>query len=361
MATTNSKSQHRIRRSSSLELIHLDVPLISTRRPSNQTYSNCSPELCSVDTSRRVPFLWEREAGVPKDGSGRKKEDFFFFPPKPPPGRRANPVPYVYYNDTEDDGNDGDVDSCSDGDSEEERWVCDTVDKVSLPCSSALDCREFRGVHGSPSFIMNRFLPAANAIATHSTPTIPKHPTRRSSPSTLSHRLQRELIKSQQQKQAAAAATAATATKSSSSNAITAQQSHHPHLPSKSCGLHSFFPWTLKQTPCGHKNPVLCQTHRPANEISGKRNKRFSLDALRMNERVEDNLSSKAFKSPGWGLPFLDTSRLRLRRRDDERERGREFTEGMRGGGKPSWSLPRLQKPSEPWLSHALNHFNGRY
>ncbi|PKU62188.1 uncharacterized protein LOC110112922 [Dendrobium catenatum] len=358
METTNSNPQHRIRRGSSLQLIHLDVPLISTRRPSNHTFNTCSPELYSGDTSRRVPFLWERVPGVPKDGSSRLDEeaDFFFFPPKPPPGRSHSPTPCAnYYHSSEDDGNDGDVDSCSDGDSEEDRWVCDAVEKVSLPYSSAMDCRDCRGVHRSPSFIMNRFLPAANAIAARSTPTIPKHPTRRTVRSTLSHRLQRELIKSQQQKQSI------TAINSSSSNAIAIQQSHHPHLPSKACGLRVFFPWTFKQTPCGHKSPVLCQTPRTATEISGKKNKRFSFDAFRANERVEDDLSSKAFKSPGWGLPFLDTSRLRLRRRDDERARGREFMEGMRGGGKPSWSLPRLQKPTEPWLSHALNNSDRRY
>ncbi|KAK8935472.1 hypothetical protein KSP39_PZI013831 [Platanthera zijinensis] len=325
------------------DLIHLDIPLISTRR-SYGAAGTCSPELRHADTSRRVPFLWEKAPGVPKDGvrrpsRSRKDEDFFFFPPKPPPGRRRRHPVLAVYNG-EDDGNDGDVDSYSDGDSNGECLFCEAVGKVSFPHSPALDSRESRGLHRPPSFIMNRFLRAANDLAAAtSTPTMPTTPKLRthSPPSTTTppHCLQREILKSQQPQ---------TTASSAATNAIKIQRPQRPLLPSRPRGFQVFFPWTLKQTPCGHKSPVMCQTPTSASveEFGGK----ILFDHLTRVKGTadDDDLSSKAFKSPGWGLPFLETSRLRAR-----------------GGGKPpTWNLPRLQKPSEPWLLRVLNNTNRR-
>ncbi|KAK8955359.1 hypothetical protein KSP40_PGU004821 [Platanthera guangdongensis] len=304
------------------DLIHLCIPLISTRR-SYGAAGACSPELRHADTSRRVPFLWEEAPGVPKDGVRRrsrfrKDEDFFFFPPKPPPGRRRR-HPVLAVSDGEDDGNDGEDDG-----------------KVSFPHSPALDSTECRGLHRPPSFIMNRFLRAANALAaTTSTPAMPTAPNPPST-TTLHHCLQRELFKSRQPQ---------TTTWSAATNAIKIQPPQRPLLPSRPRGFQVFFPWTLKQTPCGHKSPVMCQTPTRAGveAFGGKSGKILFDHRTRVKETADDDdLSSKVFKSPGWGLPFLETSRLRVR-----------------GGGKPpNWKLPRLQKPSEPWLLRVLNNTN---
>ncbi|KAG0466521.1 hypothetical protein HPP92_018101 [Vanilla planifolia] len=98
-----------------------------------------------------VPFLWETAPGVPKDTvrrlSFRKEEDFI--PPKPPPGRRRPPreadhasARKLHLCSSTDDGNDGDVDSCSDDDSGADDGASDVFDKVSLPSCSAVGCRD---------------------------------------------------------------------------------------------------------------------------------------------------------------------------------------------------------------------------
>ncbi|KAG0466520.1 hypothetical protein HPP92_018100 [Vanilla planifolia] len=189
---------------------------------------------------------------------------------------------------------------------------------------------------------MNRFLPAANALAARSTPALPKHRTHRT---TLSHRLQKELIESRQ-RSAAAAAVAAT-------NAFRSKEVNDTRQPSKACGFPVFFPWTFNQTPCGLRRPVHSHTPRPVLNGSNKTSGRFGT-------RDDDNVSCKACGSPGRGLPFLDTSRLRLRTRNDgEIERGRQQMGVVSGSTK--WSLPSLKTPSEPWLSHARQNANKRY
>ncbi|PKA51886.1 hypothetical protein AXF42_Ash008115 [Apostasia shenzhenica] len=334
------------RQRKSFELLHLDVPLISTRRAATPAAAVPYPSEYSLDTSRRVPFLWERVAGVPKDRRNQYNEKFEFFPPKPPPGRRRPPAGEMggFNIEEDDDGNDGDVDSWSRSGTAGEEEEDD--DKVSL---------QEMGVHRSPSFIMSRFLPAASAMAAHST--------NRRAPVPLSRRLQRELSKSRQCRSASASASAPAADR--------IQEAHRPPLPPwKACGLEVFLPWKNKPAICGFGSPVSCPTPAPV----PVRVRRISVDRRR-NEVEEDNVSSRAWKSPGWGMPFLDTSRLRVRRSRGERERGRELFAGERreggggcagggfavgGGGKTQWSFPRLKGPSEPWLPRALNNANRR-
>ena len=213
--------------------LNFNAPLLSTRHPVAGISRNLS-QGTSRDTSTGVPFSWEEAPGKPKDTARFESEDDDLPPPPPglPPGRR-----HQHYDA---DVDDGDVDLDLDAD-----VFSDAIDMFSL--SDALDhiveaaaekvqaldgggggglnpeALEFSGSE-SPNFIIQRFLPAAQALAASSAalngsnncPRISTHP----------------------------------------EEDWGVGRSYSSAPSSRVCGLEFFFPWRVKHKLCGVKSPV---------------------------------------------------------------------------------------------------------
>ncbi|KAJ0987632.1 hypothetical protein J5N97_005988 [Dioscorea zingiberensis] len=332
METTDCEDQQ-------LEKLDLDAPLMSTRRLCSHTSDMISSVIQTSETSRRVPFLWERAAGVPKEDpvvlDHSDVEEIL--PPKPPPYRYRNPSTEDIKVDDNVLGDDG-----SDYDCEDEVFL-DALDNLSLSESMP-------SLRRSPSFIMDRFLPAANALAAaSSTFQVPKkmkrrrassHPHEQRSP----EELKKPRLKQQQQQC------------NVTNSKLELQCVPRSQSPSKACGLMLFFPWSLKHNLCGFKstNPVRCRSTVstvPAQGSLGSCSNeevRWEVDQGDHCDEVDDKMSGKACQSPGWGLPFLSTSRPRRRTRfvDDEmKERERTLM----------FNPPQLKPPTDSWLHQALS------
>lgn len=178
-----------------------------------------------------VPFSWERIPGEPKD---KKMNDDFDLPPtpRPPPGWRQPPPPEEVS---------GGTDQCDGGDDEygHDGRYSDAIDIFSLAESidddMETDCKATKdrssGMQtpnndcGSPSFIIQRFLPDAQALAEASV--MNNKVSYSSSPES----------------------------NCSFSRAVSIRRSNHSL---KGCGLGSFLPWRMRNKPCV-KSPV-CDT-----------------------------------------------------------------------------------------------------
>ncbi|XP_073113144.1 uncharacterized protein [Elaeis guineensis] len=366
-----------------LEQLDLHAPLKSTRRSSSSvdtismSHSN-SVRVSSTEASQRVPFVWESSPGVPKDAGRRgfsSNRDKGPFPPKPPPNQ-WRPLGEDIQNATgrhrshgTDDGNDGDIDMCSDG-TEDADAFSDALEKISLSESLAIahrlsSCHIEPVVNRAPSFIMNRFLPAASALANSSATTARKHWSRRAPP--FSHPSQKELTKMRTRRRV---------------HDARLQVPYFPHgearadVPSKACGLMLFFPWSLKPMVCGFRTPRANLNITPGKTMQGSSDGPSS-EVEDDSGGCDDKLSIKACHSPGWGLPFLDTGRLRKRGRNVDRGKAKAFrvprelesrcdrTQNRADGGggvterkRAVWSLPQLRSPTESWLSKVLNSSN---
>ncbi|KAH7656757.1 hypothetical protein IHE45_18G093700 [Dioscorea alata] len=328
METTTCEEKH-------LEKLDLDAPLMSTRRLCSHT-SATSNSIQTKEISRRVPFLWERTAGVPFVNSKEEEvedddeEEEEILPPKPPPGRHRS-LSAEEIIKVEDDTSEYD----------EDEVFLDALENLSISESMS----SFRR---SPSFIMDRFLPAANAIAASSSTfqQAPKKMKRRRAPYSHPHEqrspewLKKPRLKQQQ------------CTHASTNSKLELQQCvPRSQSPSKACGLMLFFPWSLKNNLCGFKSatpPVRCRSPMSVS-VSVRGSLRCSNDQMvRWKNDGDDKMSSKACQSPGWGLPFLNSSNKvskRTRFADDEmKERGRSLM----------FNPPQLKPPTDSWLQHAL-------
>ncbi|URD95321.1 hypothetical protein MUK42_30516 [Musa troglodytarum] len=368
----------------------LHAPLVSTRRSSSSTSTNSVDRSSSTRrrvpsghlASQRVPFSWESSPGVPKlSRATRPRLDEFDveplpLPPKLCPSGEGNHANALARNLNDDEA---DVRSSSDDDDDDDVFS-DALDKISLSGKLDIACRlssfndlasgdiERSRVHRSPSFIMNRFLPAATALADSSLRN-DVHFSRRDVPSSAIH-LQKEFIK-------------ARAKRGASTRRLQAPFDPHEEngrdLPSMACGLLLFFPWSFKPTVWGFKSPA--QRRTPGPHLASSPNTRIICSSDGWSSDAEDNgggyadkLSTKVSHSRGWGLPFLDTSRLRTRGRDIQRWRDKATRMGFGGYQRDHnkrneavpdcrravWRLPQLTTPSESWLSHALTSINRR-
>lgn len=182
--------------------LNLDLPLLSTRRPYG--ISKLMLPESTTTSNNMVPFSWERIPGEPKD----KEPNYIQEPrtPKPPPGRWQPPVECLS------DAND--IFSLA------ESIVNDDDDDGGLDTS----CRG-EAAHDdlSPSFIIQRFLPDAQALAEASV-------ANKNLPLSGSN--------------------------ASFSRAVSIRRSYGSP---KGCGLGSFLPWRMKPKPCSVKSPV-CDT-----------------------------------------------------------------------------------------------------
>ncbi|KAM7526520.1 hypothetical protein LguiA_016422 [Lonicera macranthoides] len=190
--------------------LDLNAPFLSTKRANLKI-----PRANSLSACNRVPFSWEQSPGKPKDTENTSDGIGEVLPrPKPPPGRQAPPSELIKFHN----GGQHDHDEGCDGDIEDEYdSFSDAIDMFSL--SEAIDFVEpvnyFDESSGtqSPSFIIQRFLQDAKALAVASSAlTVPKD------------------------------------TKYTEKCGV--------YSTPKGCGLEILLPWRVKHKPCAVKSPV---------------------------------------------------------------------------------------------------------
>ncbi|XP_042414769.1 uncharacterized protein LOC122003838 [Zingiber officinale] len=388
----------------------LHAPLISTRRSSTSLCHNALAHSTSA-LRLRVPFSWETSPGVPRsrvNGSDSDNPP----PPKLPPGRR-------WADDDEDETNRKLVrvlgyDPYASGSSEEgeEDLFSDALEKISTSDRFDVACRlSSFGAYKSPGFIMDRFLPAANALAKSSVRSLDggRRGRRDSSPS---HQLQREAICRARLKQRPSVL--ANDPRRDVLPPLDPYAEARAESPSMACGLMLFFPWSFKPTVCGFKSPARTTgTPRSVSGLCSTPNKLYTgnyvdqgtssitfkspLRARNLSDgwssdeedngggsrggggRYVEKLSVKVRHSHGWRMPFLDTSRLsstasrvekwkdkaritRVGGNDAERKERRSnevvapAPESRRSHS--SRRLPQLASPSQSWLAQAFGSIN---
>ncbi|PAN19031.1 hypothetical protein PAHAL_3G244500 [Panicum hallii] len=399
VAVTGGSDHRRRRKGSSGHVIAhlLESPLPTPRR-------SCCGRAAAADappTARRgrgdasprrghVPFKWESSPGVPKGaasaGGGKEREEPPL--PKPPPGRCGGPCRARAYHHS------NSTDSSSDRDDD---TFSDALDRISSSDRlAALSARlsAIDGVFGSrrsPSFIMDRFLPAANAIATTSAD---RHP-RRSPP---------RRSKSKHAKDAAEAAARARHVAHIRRRALAREHSKHSpprqcmdaaaaraplpprvnedaegdhQMTPRACGLMFFVPWSAKPVLLGfQRSPARSRTPRSdVASVTASSPPRRSItlgDVLEKERKLRDERSDsgKEWSNPGWGMALLGTSKRYCA--DARKALSRLTRSGTDDGDSPrirrdrksskpaasmlrstSVKMPPLSPPSESWLTNA--------
>ncbi|KAI3759901.1 hypothetical protein L1987_50286 [Smallanthus sonchifolius] len=145
-----------------LTKLNLDAPFLSTRRPNaSTTHPNSRPP------SNRVPFSWELSAGKPKHTGTQSSHDHVQVPP--PPGRKLVEKENEY---------DGDDDFSDAMDTFSLSAAIDMVESAEMAKRNGnmLDGMELdSGGNQSPTFIIQRFLWDAKALAVSSGLPIPNN------------------------------------------------------------------------------------------------------------------------------------------------------------------------------------------
>ncbi|KAK8492557.1 hypothetical protein V6N13_015233 [Hibiscus sabdariffa] len=235
--------------------LNLYAPLLSTRRPPGGYISDevsCMNTLAGCeDSSNGIPFCWEQAPGKPKNLERSNNEDEAETPrPKPPPGRWRSPRKETNGNhDHHDEGGDADVDDYDDvfSDAVEVLSLTEAIDIVEKTekfhgSSKSIEPSELDGLklgmsleHSdcpSPSFIIERFLPDAIAMAASSALNMSK--TKLPYLCNYSDRSPQAVIK-------------------------------RSSLPSpKHCGLEMLLPWRMKHKLCSVRNPI---KEKPSNIV----------------------------------------------------------------------------------------------
>ncbi|KAL6620398.1 hypothetical protein ACP70R_035537 [Stipagrostis hirtigluma subsp. patula] len=379
----------------------LDSPLPTPRR------SCCGPADTLATTRRgsgadaspqrgHVPFAWESSPGVPKSavgggGAGGKEREVL--PPRPPPGRCGTPwhahARAYFHGNTTDGSSDDDTFS-------------DAVDRTSSSDRlAALSARlsSVDSVVGSlrlPSFIMDRFLPAANAIATTSADKHPKRSSRRPSASRRSKHEEEEdaaaaavrarhvmstprRSKHKEEDASAAAVRARHVMRTPSRPPAHDQPTPSPPRPSKdaaaqaplpphadvddggdqmsprACGLLFFVPWSAKPVLLGFpRSPARCRApHAGVVAVTASSPPRRSVNlghVLETERKLshgdlsywyddEKSGSGKEWASPGWGTALLGTSKRYCA--DARKALSRLARSATDGGGSPRVSRER--------------------
>ncbi|XP_039027075.1 uncharacterized protein LOC120160813 [Hibiscus syriacus] len=250
--------------------LNLNAPLLSTRRPAAGGYVSdevsCNNSLVGCkDSSNGIPFCWEQAPGKPKNSERSNDVDESETPrPKPPPGRWRPPKEatngdHDHSHDHHDEGCDADVDDYDNSDD----IFSDAVEVLSLTeaidivekteklhgSSKSLEPSEMDGMNlamslehsdcPSPSFIIERFLPDAIALAA-------------SSALSMSKTKLPYLYNYSDQSPCVSQAVIKRSSLSSSP---------------KRCGLEMLLPWRMKHKLCSVRNPI---RERPNNIIQPK-------------------------------------------------------------------------------------------
>ncbi|KAG2618656.1 hypothetical protein PVAP13_3NG079722 [Panicum virgatum] len=390
VVVTGGSDHRRRRKGSSGHVVAqlLEAPLPTPRR-------SCGGRSAAADASPRrghVPFKWESSPGVPKGaaGAGGGKEREVPPLPKPPPGRCGGPCRARAYHHS------NSTDSSSDRDDD---TFSDALDRISSADRlAALSARlsAIDGVLGSrrsPSFIMDRFLPAANAIATTSADKHPRRSPQRHSKSThakdaaeaaagarhVAHIRRRSLSREQpkhsppRQRMDAAAAR------------VNEDAEGDKQMTPRACGFMFFVPWSAKPVLLGfQRSPARSRTPRAdVASVTASSPPRRSItlgDVLEKERKLRDgglshwydekSGSGNEWSNPGWGMALLGTSKRycadarkalsRLTRSGTDDGDSPRIRRGRRSS-KPAASMlrstsvkmPPLSPPSESWLTHA--------
>ncbi|KAJ1686679.1 hypothetical protein LUZ63_018069 [Rhynchospora breviuscula] len=350
---------NKISKAKPVSQLQLDSPrLPSARRSVSSVDTNTNqPNLTRDDSLSKicmmVPFSWESSPGVPKVLSQRdpfSDKELDHVPPKLPPCR-WHPSKGGVNNDCDHE--------LSEGSSDYGDAFSDAFDRVSLTEQLGIAGRlsSFRGLglkdkeelrNQSPSFIMDRFLPAANAIASSSVVKTPKRRAQKNKP------IKGELPIPQ--------------TNNDMAQMVPLSQNVeiHKEMSSRACGLMVFFPWKMKPIVCGFNN--LANKNRmphPNTSMLPRNNNHREVNDFGLFDKKP---SYRERLSQGLGLSFLDTSRLpsmktlnKLRQRnvegqctgDREKKNGNKMVYFAQNN-----SLPELKPPEESWLSHTLGSTN---
>ncbi|KAK9699178.1 hypothetical protein RND81_08G157700 [Saponaria officinalis] len=212
--------------------LDLNAPLLSARRSNIAAMSSLEiTRSGSLNGScHRVPFLWEQTPGKPKDSA--VVEDSGLPLPKPPP------VSWQSERDTSDELEEREYDDSDDG------GFSDAIDLFSLAgslntASERLEeedddnetDNDDKNEMLSPSFMIERFLPAATALAASSL----------------------SALAGDKQVKPMCGSTRIVTTKEGSCVPKVARKTYSSP---KKCGLEMLFPWRVKHRVCGIKSPV---------------------------------------------------------------------------------------------------------
>ncbi|CAN6350717.1 unnamed protein product [Urochloa humidicola] len=349
-----------------------------------------------------VPFKWESSPGVPKSaavgaGGGGHEREAPLVPP--PPGRCGGGGGAARRARACRHGSSNTTDSSSDRDT-----FSDALDRISSSDRLAALSARLSAIDGalgsrrSPSFIMDRFLPAANAIATTSAD---KHPKRSPPPRRATSRhdenaararhvaaahIRRRALAGEQPKHSlprhctAAAAAAAV-------NEDAAEDDGEQMTPG-ACGLMFFVPWSAKPVLLGfQRSPARSSSRTPragaasvasAASSSPPRRSVTLGDVLEKERKLrrdggvarwhdEKSGSGREWSNPGWGMALLGTSKRycadarkalsRLTRSGtddgDSPRIGRERRSGKPGASMLRSASVKMPPPSESWLTNA--------
>ncbi|KAL5704347.1 hypothetical protein ACHQM5_022789 [Ranunculus cassubicifolius] len=246
-----------------LRKLNLNAPILSTRRGGSPCLKP-PPRTTTVDqqegSTQRVPFSWEQVPGTPKGGISRKLKSEELKPPKLPPCQQWHSSKKIASSGLDEDDVFSDaIDMLSMSESLEiaasgkshSRGLCSLDLKI-------IEARE----HQSPDFIIQKFLPDANALAeTSYVPSRPSHCSRQSIDSEFA--MQCGGVRGVEGR-------------------VTA---------SKACGIGLLlFPRRAKQTVCGLKDPIL--------DRQGSRN----MKANKYNSRQSQSASVEVFCKGGGRL-----------------------------------------------------------
>jgi hypothetical protein len=360
------------------------------------------PRRFSVDSSPRrrlVPFSWETSPGVPRSVA-MCREVLPPKPPPPPPGAGVLLCRASRETTTDRSSEDG-------GDTFSDAMNRTTSsDRLAALSARLSSMGSVAGSRRSPSFIMDRFLPAANAIATTSADI---HSRR--SPSPRRRSVGRD--KHDHEEEAAVIARDRHVMNSPRSCALVRDQQHpkqqsplhrrskdapaqSPLSPrsneeergddtsaTKVCGLMFFFPWRAKpvllgfplRSPRNTRAPNASVTASVTAAPSPPRRSVTLGDVLEKERRLregglEKSGSGMELARLGWGTTLLSTSKRycadakkamsRLTRSATDGTNGPRLCTEQRGGKQGglvprsmSDKIPPLSPPSESWLCHA--------
>lgn len=444
VVVVTGSSDHRLRRkgSSGAHVVAqlLESPLPTPRRsccgrPADTGTPPAARRGCADASPQRghVPFKWESSPGVPKSAAagaagGGKAEREVPPLPKPPPGRcgtchaaRARARAYHHHHHHHSNTTESSIDQQDDDD--DDGTFSDALDRISSSDRlaalsarlSAIDGAVFGSSRRSPSFIMDRFLPAANAIATTSADKHPRRPSprpRRSSES-----------KSKRDREAEAAAAAAARARfvthirrralafefeqpkhppphrQREEDAAAAAQAQLPpcgkeeaqgeEMTPRACGFMFFVPWSAKPVLLGFQRSPARSRTTPRGDVasvttaSSPPRRSVTLGDVLEKDRDgglshwydEKSGSGKEWANPGWGMALLGTSKRYCA--DARKALSRLTRSGMDSGDSPrigtagrerstskhkqaasvlrstSVEMPPLSPPSESWLSNA--------
>ncbi|XVE97130.1 hypothetical protein REPUB_Repub02eG0284200 [Reevesia pubescens] len=262
--------------------LNLNAPLLSTRRPGAGGHISdkvsCTNSMVGwKDSSNGIPFCWEQTPGKPKNLERNNIDEAETPRPKPPPGR-WRPPKEATNGDHHDEGCDADVDDYDDDDDNDDVFsnamevlslteAIDIVEKAEKfhgssdgLKSKSLEPSDLDGFNlemslehstdcPSPTFIIERFLPDATALAASSALNMSKTKL----PYLCNYSDQSTYV----------------------SQAVMKRSTFSSP---KHCGLEILLPWRMKHQPCGVKSPIkeIRSTNIVQPKTSTKQKKLFS-------------------------------------------------------------------------------------